>query len=530
MKKIAHLGIVLLSMGLFVLSCGKDDGPDAPDQQNTLEINEVDPLSGPVGTLVTLEGENFGNTKEANTVKFNGVTATIKTASTTRLTIEVPEGAETGAITVKVGDNTATTSTDFTVTTQSGPDAITLNFTELDLHTLDTEQLEITNLDEFDDDVEVEWSGNYTGVLEIDGNGKVTALGASESPVAVAAQIGELKVTCTIKVLPSVFVAGYKNTGGGNVATVWRNGEEFLTIDGDGQDTQFNDVVIFDKFVCTAGKKAAGDNSFAMIWKNEEEFPLTDGTTTASAKAVYVQDDGLRIYAAGTVNNGDMSRAWIWENTGGKFPLQNEEMDSWANALAFNGDGETFAVGTRKDGNYLATVWDFGVQGASLTDETQNSYATDIFAFGGDFYIVGHEQQADLPLNYIAKAWDENGNELFAFTDGSNNSFAESVFVRDENNVLVVGTVELDGVSTATLWVNEDSQVLLEEPYARTYAESVFAHGDYVYVAGNITLNGLEDFPTAVLWKIDKNASVETIKLSQEGNGSKGRAYSVFVK
>ena len=88
---------------------------------STLAVIHFTPSSGPVGTTVTIYGIGFSATPASNTVKFNGTTATVLTASTTVLTANVPVGATTGTISVTVGATTATSSTSFTVGTSGVP-------------------------------------------------------------------------------------------------------------------------------------------------------------------------------------------------------------------------------------------------------------------------------------------------------------------------------------------------------------------------------------------------------------------------
>ena len=59
---------------------------------STLAILQFTPSGGPVGTSVTIYGTGFSATPASNTVKFNGTTATVATASTTVLTTTVPTG------------------------------------------------------------------------------------------------------------------------------------------------------------------------------------------------------------------------------------------------------------------------------------------------------------------------------------------------------------------------------------------------------------------------------------------------------
>jgi YD repeat-containing protein len=88
---------------------------------STLAIFQFTPSSGPVGTNVTIYGTGFSTTPASNTVKFNGTTATVLTATTTVLMTTVPSGATTGAISVTVGGTTVTSSASFTVGTGTAP-------------------------------------------------------------------------------------------------------------------------------------------------------------------------------------------------------------------------------------------------------------------------------------------------------------------------------------------------------------------------------------------------------------------------
>jgi len=96
---------------LFTLLCNckksKDDGgtnPPAP----AFSINTISPSSGPFETIVTITGTGFSTVSSENTVKFNGVVATVQSATATQLTAKVPKGAGSGAVTVTKGSQTAT--------------------------------------------------------------------------------------------------------------------------------------------------------------------------------------------------------------------------------------------------------------------------------------------------------------------------------------------------------------------------------------------------------------------------------------
>lgn len=86
---------------------------------NAPTIANFNPANGIIGvaptTTVTINGTHFDPTPGNNTVRFNGVQATVNTASATVLTVTVPLLATTGKMTVETANGLATSATDFTV-------------------------------------------------------------------------------------------------------------------------------------------------------------------------------------------------------------------------------------------------------------------------------------------------------------------------------------------------------------------------------------------------------------------------------
>jgi hypothetical protein len=78
-------------------------------------ITAVNPSIGPINTLVTISGANFGSLQGLSTVTFNGVAATTVTSwSNTAIMVAVPASATTGNVVVTVS-GTASNGTTFTV-------------------------------------------------------------------------------------------------------------------------------------------------------------------------------------------------------------------------------------------------------------------------------------------------------------------------------------------------------------------------------------------------------------------------------
>jgi YD repeat-containing protein len=91
-------------------------------------ISTFSPTSGVTGTSVVIQGAGYSSTPAQNTVKFNGVTATVTSSTATQIVTTVPVGATTGPIAVTVSGNTATSSSSFTViATPSTPTISSIN-------------------------------------------------------------------------------------------------------------------------------------------------------------------------------------------------------------------------------------------------------------------------------------------------------------------------------------------------------------------------------------------------------------------
>src|SRR6188768_610000 len=87
-----------------------------------LSIIQLNPDSGDIGETIEIEGTGFSSTPEADTVEFNGTPAVVVEATPWLLAVEVPEGAETGPVTVSTpSEGPVTSSQEFTVGNTSGP-------------------------------------------------------------------------------------------------------------------------------------------------------------------------------------------------------------------------------------------------------------------------------------------------------------------------------------------------------------------------------------------------------------------------
>jgi len=82
----------------------------------SLAILNLVPQRGQAGATVTIYGQNFSSLASGDTVMFNGVAATVISASSTQLVVQAPTGVTTGPVSVTVNGVTVTSGTlSFTV-------------------------------------------------------------------------------------------------------------------------------------------------------------------------------------------------------------------------------------------------------------------------------------------------------------------------------------------------------------------------------------------------------------------------------
>ena len=80
-----------------------------------LSIFNFTPQRGAPRSKVTINGQGFSPVTSGNEVRFNGVVASVVSATSTRLVVTVPVVATTGPISVTVGGTTVQTDRDFTI-------------------------------------------------------------------------------------------------------------------------------------------------------------------------------------------------------------------------------------------------------------------------------------------------------------------------------------------------------------------------------------------------------------------------------
>jgi hypothetical protein len=122
MRKLVISTSILLTIAFMVLGC--NSGSSGGGGTHTVTISGLSPMSGAVGTAVTISGANFGSSQGTSTVTFNGTAGTPTSWSASSIVVPVPSGATTGAVVVTVG---GVASNALTFTVGSTPSISSLN-------------------------------------------------------------------------------------------------------------------------------------------------------------------------------------------------------------------------------------------------------------------------------------------------------------------------------------------------------------------------------------------------------------------
>jgi hypothetical protein len=173
-------------------------------------VSSFSPMSGPIGTTVTIGGSNFSTTPSNNIVYFGAVRANVITASATSLVVAVPAGATYQPITVTVNGLTAYSFKPFIVTYSGGGSFNSTTFGPKNDFTTDLHP-------------------NGVVVADIDGDGKPDV--ATPNNYSIAGQPASISILRNTSAAGAISFATMQNINNGAVTYTLASGD----IDGDGR-------------------------------------------------------------------------------------------------------------------------------------------------------------------------------------------------------------------------------------------------------------------------------------------------------
>jgi mono/diheme cytochrome c family protein len=231
MRRVLFLSIITT----LVFACVNNKQEVIPTTTPAPTITSFSPTNGVVGTTVTIVGTNFSTTATGNTVKFNGIAATVSTATTTSLAVSVPTGATTGNITVTVGGQTATSSASYTVTPAVIPAPTITSFSPANGAVGTTVTITGTNFSTIVADNTVKFNGTTATVSAASATSLTVAVptGATTGSITVAVggktATSASNYTVTAVVLPAPTITSFSPTTGVVGTTVTITGTNFST-------------------------------------------------------------------------------------------------------------------------------------------------------------------------------------------------------------------------------------------------------------------------------------------------------------
>ncbi|MCL6272965.1 IPT/TIG domain-containing protein [Muricauda sp. 2012CJ35-5] len=446
MKSIYTFLFAIFAIATLFVSCSKDKTDDqATPEVDLPEVNSFSPQTGPVGTTVTINGSGFSETSGGNVIQFAGTTAEITSEATNKLVVTVPSGATTGSITVKVGANTGTSSTSFTVTT-TNETAIELDVSSLEMFTFDIESIEITNLQDLEGQT-VSWTSEDESIVTVS-EGTVIAHAAGETNITV--MVGEQTSIVSVIVNPNIYAVGYQD--GYDFAMLWKNGESIALTNGLSESSA-NSIAVSDEGDTYIGGYVVENNVYrATVWWNDVvHYTLGDPMFHSVVNSVYLADNG-DIYTAGYIRdeNGDR-HAHITLN--GQL-LYYDEDESEAEDIILNGFQVVF-VGNKFDienDNDVAVMWVNGAEDLVFDDEYDQigaySTASKIQIVNGSPYVLGSSYYYE---DQIQKGLFWDTGEL-DYSEGNDVRFYDLTVDAFGNNTYLVGTRN----GHAALWQNQE--------------------------------------------------------------------------
>jgi hypothetical protein len=355
-------------------------------------ISSFSPISGPIGTSVTISGSNFSSTPANNIVFFGAVKATVTAASANSLTVTAPAGATYQPVTVTVGGLTAYSARPFIITFTGG--------TALSSNSFGTRQ-------DFNTDLQPQG----IALADFDGDGKSDVATSNNYNTAGAASVSVLRNTSSS---PAISFAPKQDHATGGVTYAIASGD----VDGDGKPDLVSTSITNISFSVFRNTSSPGTISFA---------PKIDFTTSSSPLSVCIGDIDKDGKADIVVLNSSAQTISVFRNTGSIGSVSFAPKVDFATALSpqslaladIDGDGKTDIAFTNKFSNSFSVYRNTSTSGnISMAPRTDIASGAGNETFGISIADIDGDLKPDVAISF-SNSSSGGGLQLFRNTSSA---------------------------------------------------------------------------------------------------------------
>jgi len=403
-------------------------------------ISSFTPITGPVGTLVTLSGSNLSS---PTAFTIGGATAIVVSNDGSTLVGMVMPGAVTGAVSLTAAGGTATGSGNFTVTKTPFPT---------------TQQ-----------GAKLVGTGN-TGAAQQGSAVAVSADGNTAIVGGYADNNNEGAAWIYTRSGGTWTQQGPKLVGTDDIGAAWQGYSVSLSADG-------NTAIV-------GGQNDNSSQGAAWVytrsggsWTQQgAKLVATDNTGVAGqGESVFLSADGNTAILGGPGDNSGVGAAWVYTRSGGTWTQQGAKLVGTGNAggagqgfsASLSADGNTAIVGGFADNSQQGAAWVYTRSGGTWTQQgaklvgTGNigaawqGYSVSLSADGNTAIVGGYNDHSENGAAWVytrsGSTWTQQGAKLV----GTHNLHAEqgwSVSLSADGNTAIIGGW-LDNSANGAAWV-----------------------------------------------------------------------------